>query len=276
MSMREITIEEKDEINRVFEEVIKDIDLGFDPDVLKILDNPEASESQRQEIVKKVNPEIIARLISLASSAYMGNISRGKVATFVKAIERLGNIYVKVFVICFSLLILAKDEKSKSILVEGFLAAAVGKLLAEQLGRAKESIQEIEIACLLMRVGTVLMYLHEKNSSEVLPEYFIARCHWAMTMKFVEKFELPEIIGDIVYKIFGQNCLDYGEKAISNAGIIMMAFATIRHIVSLDGHLVVSSPMPEPGDELAFTPGNAISKYMRSIGLSQYLEILKK
>jgi hypothetical protein len=274
--MMEIANKEIDLVSRIFEEIMRDINLGFEPEVLAILENPETSKTERHEMVKKVSQEIITHLLNLASSAYLGNISRGKVVSFDDVIMRLGTVYIKAFILSFSLLALTNDEKIKIVLVKGFLVAVLSKLLAEELGKTEEAIREIEVACLLMGVGRVFMHLYEKKFSEVFSENFIERCHWLIALKFFEKFNLPEAIKEVINQVFGRNCLDFNKKTVSGAGIIMLAYATVDRSVSLEGRLVISSPMPELGDDLVRTPGNVIFRYMQSIKMDQYLKILEK
>jgi hypothetical protein len=251
------------------------VSLGFDPSVLKILDDPESSEKEREEIKAKISQEICAHLLQLGNSAYLGKISIGKIASFATVILRLGTLYVKIFIIAFALLALAKDERSKLLLAKSFSAAVVGKLLAEQMNWQKEYVQQVEICCLFAEIGKVLLYLYEKTQSEPLSEDFIQRYHLLMAIKIAEKFELPEFIGRSISCVFGETSLNYSQNSLSTEGAVIMAYATVNYIFSREHGLVVRSPMPNATDPFAVTPGKAIYNYLSSLALSSgYLRII--
>ena len=118
--MQPFTEEERQRADIIFDETMETVSLGFDPSVLKILDDPESSEKEREEIKAKISQEICAHLLQLGNSAYLGKISIGKIASFATVILRLGTLYVKIFIIAFALLALAKDERSKHSLPKVF------------------------------------------------------------------------------------------------------------------------------------------------------------
>ncbi len=273
--MQPFTEEERQRADIIFDETMETVSLGFDPSVLKILDDPESSEKEREEIKAKISQEICAHLLQLGNSAYLGKISIGKIASFATVILRLGTLYVKIFIIAFALLALAKDERSKLLLAKSFSAAVVGKLLAEQLNWQKEYVQQVEICCLFAEIGKVLLYLYEKTQSEPLSEDFIQRYHLLMAIKIAEKFELPEFIGRSISCVFGETSLNYTHQALSTEGAVIMAYATVNYIFSREHGLVVRSPMPNATDPFAVTPGKAIYNYLSSLALSSgYLRII--
>lgn len=54
-----------------------------------------------------------------------------------------------------------------------------------------------------------------------------------------------------------------------------MAYATVNYVFSREHCQVVRSPMPDPKDALALTPGKAIYNYLSSLALSSgYLKIV--
>jgi hypothetical protein len=273
--MRPFTDEERQKADIIFDETMGTVSLGFDPEVLKILDDPESSEKEREEIKKKISLEIAAHLIQLANSAYLGKISAGKIASFASIILRLGTLYVKIFIIAFALLALAKDERSKTLLAKSFSAAVVGKLLAEQLNWQKEYVQQVEISCLFSEIGKVLLFLYEKMQEEPLSADFIERYHLLMALKIAEKFELPDYIGQSLTCVFEETSLTYSYSSLSTEGAVMMAYATVNYIFSREHCLVVHSPMPHSTDAFSSTPGKAIYNYLSSLALSNgYLRII--
>lgn len=273
--MQPFTEEERQKADIIFDETLGKVSLGFDPDVLRILDDPESSEKEREEIKEKISQEIAGHLMQLANSAYFGKISLGKVASFAAVILRLGTIYVKIFIISFGLLALAKDEKSRTLLAQGFAAAVVGKLLAEHLNWQKEYTQQVEVCCLFSGIGKVLLNLYEKMQEEPLSDEFIERFHMLMALKIAEKFELPEYIGKSITSVFGDTSLNYLHESLSTEGAVMMAYATVNYIFSREHCLIVRSPMPNPRDGFALTPGKAIFNYLSSLSMSSgYLRII--
>jgi hypothetical protein len=266
--MHPFTEEEIQKADIIFNDIMGKVTLGFDPTVLKILDDPESSEQDREEIKNKISQEIAAHLMQLANSAYLGKISLGKTASFATAILRLGTIYVKILIIAFSFLALAKDDRSKILLAKSFSAAIVGKLLAEQLNWQKEYVQQVEICCLFSEIGKVLLYLYEATQDEPLSADFIERYHLLMSLKIAEKFELPEYIGKSISCIFGDTSLNYMQNSLSTEGVVIMAYATVNYIFSREHRLTIRSPMPPPTDVFAYTPGKAIYNYLSSLALS--------
>ena len=266
--MQMIREEDLQKVDIVFEETMGKIDLGFDPAILKILDDPEASEEEREGMKKQISLEIVMRLMGLASSSYLGNISRGKASSFAAIVLRLGTIYVKIFIISFALLALAKDERSKIILAKSFSMAIFGRLLAEQLNWNRESAQQVEICCLFLEIGKLLMHIYEIKTEESLPDDFIEQCHWLLALKIAEKFELPEYIEKSFTSVFEKSSLGFTHSTLSVEGIVMVAYATVSHIFSKEHRLVISSPMPDTKDVFSYTPGKAILNYLQSLGLS--------
>ena len=275
--MHPFTEEERQKADVIFDETMGKVSLGFDPEVLKILDDPESSEKEREEIKKKISEEIAAHLLQLGNSAYLGKISAGKIASFATVILRLGTLYVKIFIIAFALLALAKDERSKTLLAKSFSAAAVGKLLAEQLNWQKEYVQQVEICCLFSEIGKVLLFLYEKMQDEPLAADFIERYHLLIALKIAQKFELPEYIGQSLSYVFEETSLTYSHDSLSTEGAVMMAYATVNYIFSREQCLIIRSPMPNSTDVFSLTPGRAIYNYLSSLALSNgYLRIIRE
>jgi hypothetical protein len=272
--MQKITEEDRQKADLIFEETLGKVSLGFDAAVLKILDDPESSDEERESIKSKISQEIVMRLVNLADSAYMGKISRGKATSFTATVLRLGTVYVKIFMIGFALLALAKDKRSKDVLAKSFSAAIFGKLLAEQLSWRRESAQQVEICCLFLEIGKVLMFLYERSTGETLPDDFIERCHWLLALKIADKFGLPEYIGEAFSCVFDETSLSFTHNTLSIEGVVMTAYATVHYIFSPEHRLIVRSPMPDARDVFAYTPGKAIHDYLGSLGLSDdYLKI---
>lgn len=273
--MHPFTEEERQRAEIIFDETLGKVSLGFDPEVLKILDDPESSEKEREAIKEKISQEIAGHLMQLANSAYFGKINLGKIASFAAVILRLGTIYIKIFIIGFGLLALAKDEGSKTLLAKSFSAAVVGKLLAEQLNWQKEYVQQVEVCCLFSEIGKVLLNLYKQMNDEPLSAEFIDRHHLLLALKIAEKFELPEYIGKSISCVFGDTSLNYAHHTLSTEGAVMMAYATVNYIFSREHCLVVRSPMPGSKDAFALTPGKVIYNYLSSLALSSgYLRII--
>jgi hypothetical protein len=269
------TEEERQRADIIYDETLGKISLGFDPDILKVLDDPESSEQEREEIKQKLSQEIVAHLILLANSAYLGKIAVGKIVSFASVILRLGTIYVKIFIIGFGLLALAKDERSRRLLAKSFSAAVVGKLLAEQLNWKKEYVQQVEVCCLFSEIGKILLFLYENMQDAPLTADFIERYHLLMAQKIVERFELPEYIGKSTFCVFGETSLNYTHNSLSTEGAVMMAYATVNYIFSREQRLAVRSPMPNASDAFVFTPGKAIYNYLSALSMSNgYLRII--
>ena len=273
--MQTITEDDRQKADLIFAETLGKISMVFDLAVLKILDDPESSDEERESIKKKISQEIVMRLMSLADSAYLGNIRHGRTVSFSATVLRLGAIYVKIFIMGFALLALARDERSRAVLAKNFSAAIFGRLLAEQLNWRRESAQQVEICCLFLEIGKVLMYLYERNTGEVLPDDFIERCHWLLALKIAEKFELPEYIGKAFSCVFDETSLSFTRNILSVEGVVMTAYATVHYIFSRENRLIIRSPMPDTRDVFAYTPGKAIHDYFRSLGLGEdYLQIM--
>ncbi|MFH1081630.1 MAG: hypothetical protein V1766_15450 [Pseudomonadota bacterium] len=94
--MQTISGEDRQKVDYIFAETLGKVSLGFDPAGLKILDDPESSYEKREATKKKIAQEIVMRLISLADSAYLGNIRYGKAASSAATTLRLGTVYVKI------------------------------------------------------------------------------------------------------------------------------------------------------------------------------------
>ncbi len=89
---------------KIEDRMLNRVNLGFNPEVLDVLDNVEASNEEIEQIKIRISNEILIRLFSIANSAYYGSLKKGAIRTFYEVVNRVGMNHTKALIIIFVVL----------------------------------------------------------------------------------------------------------------------------------------------------------------------------
>ena len=261
------------------DKILNRVNLGFDPEVLDLLNNPDASERQIELLKAKIGDEILAKLFSVANSVYYGQLKRGPVDTFYKVVSRLGMDFARVLIIFLAFAALSKDKEVKIIFAKSFATSLLGgRILAKEFGLRDNDAKKVELGGLLLEIGKIIiaiyrsLYNDDYEQAEI-EEDFISQYHSLLGLKIVDKFKLPEFLKDMI----STECLTLETELISLSGIVIVAYSIVDSSFRRFGNkLVIASPMPDPNGTVVHTIGAVVEETFRAVGLAGYIEIIRQ
>ncbi|HVO65103.1 MAG TPA: HDOD domain-containing protein [Syntrophales bacterium] len=255
------------------------VNLGFDPEVLDVLDNPDVSDKEIELLKSKIGDDIVVRLFSIANSVYYGQLRRGSVDTFYKAVSRLGMDFTRVLIIFLAFAALSKDKEVKVIFAKSFATSILGgKILAKEFGLRGSDAKKVELGGLLLEIGKIIIAVYRSLYNEdyvqaEIGEDFISSYHSHLGIKIIEKFKLPEFLKEMI----SMEYLTLEKELISLSGIVMAAYSIIDLSFRRFGNrLVIASPMPDPDEMAVHTIGEVIYDTFKAVGLGGYIEIKRQ
>jgi HD-like signal output (HDOD) protein len=260
------------------DKILNNVKLGFDPDVLAVLSNPDANESEIELLKSKIGDEILARIFGIANSIHFGHLRRGTVDTFYKVVSRLGMDFARVLIIFLSFAALSKDREVKNICAKNFATSIIGsRILAKDFGLRDSDIRRVEIGGLLFEIGRIIIALYRslyKDDYEQaqIGEDFVTQYQSYFGTKIVEKFSLPDFVKDII----STKGLSLETEFISLSGIVIVACSIVElSFRRFNNKLVLFSPMPDPEGMIVHTTGAVIEETFKAVGLGGYIEIIR-
>jgi hypothetical protein len=258
--------------------ILNNVNVGFDPDVLAVLSNPDANESEIELLKSKIGDEILARLFGIANSIHFGHLRRGTVDTFYKVVSRLGMDFARVLIIFLSFAALSRDKEVRIICAKSFATSIIGgRMLAKEFGLRDDDARRVEIGGLLFEIGRIIIALYralykDEYEQAQIGEDFISQHQSHLGMKFLEKFGLPEFLKDVI----STTCLTLETELVSLSGIVIAAYSIVDlSFRRFDNKLVLSSPMPDPEGMIVHTVGATIKEIFKAVGLGGYIEIIR-
>jgi len=255
------------------------VHMGFDPEVLDVLDNPDVSDKEIEMLKSKIGDDIVVRLFNIASSVYYGQLRRGSVDTFYKAVSRLGMDFTRVLIIFLAFAALSKDKEVKVIFAKSFATSILGgKILAKEFGLRDSDAKKVELGGLLLEIGKIIIAVYRSLYNEdyekaEIGEDFISSYHSHLGIKIIEKFKLPEFLKEMI----SMEYLTLEKELISLSGIVMVAYSIIDLSFRRFGNrLIIASPMPDPDEAAVHTIGEVIYDTFKAVGLGGYIEIIRQ
>ena len=112
-------------LTEIEEKVMNQVHLGFDPEVLDILDREETTKSQLESLRERLSKEIVVRLFSLGNSIYYGRLRAGKFSSFSEIILRLGMGPSKIYILALSIFFMNPDKEFTSLAARSFIISIV-------------------------------------------------------------------------------------------------------------------------------------------------------
>ena len=261
------------------DKILGRVNLGFDPEVLDVLNNPDASEKEIELLKAKIGDEILVKLFNIANSVYYGQLKRGPVDTFYKVVSRLGMDFTRVLIIFLAFASLSKDKEVKNIFAKSFATSILGgKILAKEIGLRDNDAKKVELGGLLCEIGKIIiaiyrsLYNDDYEQAEI-GEDFISQYHALLGTKVIEKFNLPEFLKDMI----STDCLTFDTELVSLSGIVIVAYSIVDLSFRRFGNkFLIASPMPDPDGIVVHTTGAVIEDTFRAVGLAGYIEIIRQ
>ena len=265
-------------LKKIEDRMISRVNLGFDLEVLSVLDNADASSNQIEALKGRLSSEILLRLLSIASSVYYGSLKRGAVNSFYEAVSRLGMDQTKAFIIILAQQALARgDREIEKVFARTFATAVLGKLLSKEFALREDAARKVELGGLLLEIGRIMillyrkLYLKEEGVAEAdVTDAFIDEVHPQLGVAVVEKFFLPPYLKEILLA----ESLVFETRRFALAGVVRLAHdAVTTSFRRFNNKLVLA--VPPPSREEGFSIAEMVTEHFRAVGLQQYLQIVR-
>jgi len=264
-------------LNIIEAKMIDKVTLGFSPEVLGVLDNVEASNSEIELLKARIGNEILMRVFNVANSAYYGSLRKGSIYTFYEVVTRLGMTHTKALIIILALQILARDDRQiEVIFARSFASSVVGKVLAQQLGLREDVVKKVELGALFSEIGKMIIVLYKKLHAPDdyrINDDFINKYHPYLGERIVEKFALPDYLK---HMLFSEN-LVVEESYITISGITHIAINIVSSSFGKhhDRLYIEAIPSLNGRDELTALD-RIIEDQFNAVNLGKYLRIIRK
>jgi hypothetical protein len=254
--------------------MLNKVNLGFNPEVLDILDNVEASNEEIERIKMRISNEILIRLFSIANSAYYGSLKKGTIRTFTEVVSRVGMNHTKALIIILSLHIMAQGDKDVEIVfARSFATSVLGKVLAREFSIRDDMAKRVELGGLLLEIGKIMMILYRKfrkPDEDDIDDEFIDTYHAYLGEKTIDRFALPDYLKPMVHS----TCLSLDTQVTALKGIVQLAHDTVgASFQKFHNKLVLESPPPGPERDPAGMLGNIIKEQFNAVGLGKYVRV---
>ena len=257
--------------------LLKEGVLGFDPQILSILNDPNISQKDIENLKVKLGPDIFNHLFSIANSAYHGSLKMGPARQFFDVVTRLGMEHTKVAILLFAMQRLFRGDMEMELLyVKSFAASIVGRILARGLGFRDDAERKVELGCLLFHIGTLMMLVYRNYHQDAdfhIDDDFIQKNQSSLAERIVQRFQLPDYLFEMVITR-GFSLVRMG---IDLSGVVQMAIAAVEmSFQRFNNRLVILTPRLSSDDEGDITIGAIIEAHFSAAGLLKYLQIVVK
>jgi|WetSurMetagenome_2_1015567.scaffolds.fasta_scaffold00081_28 hypothetical protein len=263
-------------LDKIEDMVLKDLHLGYDPKVLQILDDENASAQKINDIKQLISKDIVAALFQVGSSFHYLKLNVGNAPDFYDLIMRLGTTPSKVFILAMSMFTIRSDEKMKELAARSFATSILSSLFAQERKWKESLIRKAELMGLFIEMGKVVMLLYRHKMEETHPgekiydNSFYDKYQSYFGGKIVEKFGLPEFLHDVLAH---PDYLSFDEESITVAGLAFSTYCHIDRCFEKYRKLIVRSIMPNQEGNPPVTTGTIMRDRFNAVGLGKYLEI---
>jgi HD-like signal output (HDOD) protein len=245
-------------------------------EVFETLDNVNADRRAIEAIQSKISDEILARLFSIANSAYLGNLRRGKAENFYDVVSRLGLSRTKTLIITLASYHQRKfDPDIEKIFAKSYATSIMAQILAGQAGFRDEAIKKAELSGLFLEIGKKTMLLYRKmyaDGQEQLTDDFIESYHPYLGEMIVRRYGLPDYLKTVILA----RTVVMEETQISLLGIVWMAYDAVQtSFLKYRNRLVIKCQTPRPATDVTRTMETIITERFKAVGLEKYLHIIR-
>jgi hypothetical protein len=251
---------------------IDELDVGFDFEVLDVLDSEESTPAMIEALKDKLGTVLAARLFSIANSVHFGKTRSGKITRFMEVVSHLGTRITKSTAIFIALHALSTTEEIHVVFARCYATSKLTEAIAQKLGLSDTDRITASLGGLFIEIGkAIMLMLHHKHGTKFDAE-FIERYYPAVNRKVVEKFALPEALIEIVSR---PSFRFVKKDSLSLSAVVDMAHAVVEASFRQHGKLVVQSCMPDvEGIIYTSTAGSTLVEQFQIIGLGAYLKVI--
>lgn|GEM_PF-834064 len=263
-------------LSRIEDLVLKNLQIGFDPKALEILDDENASAQKINEIKHLISKDIVAALFQIGSSFHYRKLNVGSAPDFYELIMRLGTAYSKILILVLALFSIKSDEEMKELSARCFAASILSGLFAQERKWKEKLIREAELMGLFIEIGKVIMLLYRHKMAEMCPAeesfdaLFFDKYHSYFGGKIVEKFKLPEFLYDILAH---PDYLSFDDESVTVPGLVFSVYCHIERSFARHKKLIIQSIMPNQDGNPPNTIGTIMQERFNAVGLGKYLEV---
>ncbi len=263
--------EDPELLRQIGEYGLKKVHVGFNSNVLTVLDDADATSSEIESLKDKLYQQVVLRLFAVANSVRYGKLHAGTVHTFFDVVMRLGMTYTKVLLAALSIYTLSHDKGYEAASARSFATSLLARLLAQKTGASEDDVHKAELGGLFLEVGKFVIRLYRiANPNVRVTEQFISRYHPYLGIALIEQFQLPGFLTQIV----SAHPLTVEEDSFSVSALVDLSHTAVYESFKKHGKLVVASPMPDPEGSLAPTIGSVLEEQFAALGLEAYMEIV--
>lgn len=252
------------------EKVVDNLNLGFDPKVLEVLDDESADAHEIEQLKNSLEKSITTRMFGMANSLYYGKLHAGSVAGFFEVVLRLGMKPAKTFILVHSIFSLSPARELKVLSAKTFGTLVLARMLAAEMGLKGRELEEVELGSLFQEMGRVIMFLYQSRGGEKLQEGFIERYNPYLGVKIVEKFKLPDFLVGMLTAAH----VRFDEASFHLSALTHLARSAVDVSFRRHGRLVIEAPEPSPGYRGRAMPSEVLSEQFAALGLSEFLEVI--
>ncbi len=254
------------------EKCIDELDVGFDFEVLNVLDDEESTPAMIEALKDKLGTIVAARLFSIANSVHFGKTRSGKITRFMEAVNHLGTRITKSTAIFIALHALATTEEIHVVFARCFATSKLTEAIAQKLGLPDTDRVTASLGGLFIEIGKAIMLMLSHKQGTKLDAEFIERHYPAVNRKVIEKFVLPEALIEIVTR---PPFRFVKKDSLALSAVVDMAHAVVEASFRKHGKLVVQSSMPDvEGIIYTSTAGSSLVEQFQIIGLGAYLKVI--
>jgi len=262
--------EDQKTLKEIEEKTIKGFDLGFNPEILEVLDRSDVRRDEIEALRDMLGKGVVTRLYGLGNSIHYGRLRAGKFSNFSEIIFRLGFGPAKIYILSLALFFVKPGKEFAELAARSFLISFLGKMIAQKMGFDEEEIKKVEMGGLFLKVGKVFMLLYETCEKKKLDEEFISLYYPYLGLKVVDFFKLPEFLKEVI----SFSSLQLGENSFSISSIIELAHSAVDKSFKKFGKFVIQSPLPDEEGVVLATLGSDLASQLEAVGLGAYIEIL--
>lgn len=251
---------------------LDDLNLGFDANVLKVLDDERARPAQIEDLKEHLGELVAARLFGVANSNYYGGLRSGRLTRFTDVVMHLGTDATKSMAIFIALMALAHAEDLKAVFARNFATSRLAEILAVQLGLRARARGMVALGGLFVEMGRVIMDLHMREHQCDFPPGFVERWHPKIGARVIARFGLPQELAVIVDH---EHFSFHKDDGLSPAAVVDLAHGIVERSFLRHGRLVIESAMPDPeGILYSRTIGSLLAGQFQSIALGAYIHVV--
>ncbi len=251
---------------------VDELNPGFDLQVLRVLDDTEATPAAIEALKDKLSAAVTARLFGIANSVHFGKNRSGQITRFIDVVSHLGTNLTKSLTIFIALHALTNTEAMRRVFARCFATSKLAEALSLKLGLPDHERTTATLAGLFIEIGKAAILLSGESRDAEWDDDFIERHYPVINVRLTEKFALPAPVVEIVAR--PPFCF-VKKDTLALSAVVELAHSAVEKSFARDGKWVIESCMPDPDGILYHsTAGSCIVEQFQLVGLGAYLEVI--